>query len=291
MWLPKVPIRQQIICYFYFSRGLSVEETAVCTELNIDTIRPLHRIWVDVISEEMELENENFVFGGDMIECEADEIALRCIAGHRGQEQGVWWLRLIGFVERGDCGKVFLAWLPERCVPNHGKGGGGALAIEELREVLRLKSGNPRLLPLSILHTDSAKAYRHVGPLRWPKYVLGGIMEADEFLQHRWTTTKVVHKRKVGQPTRYVEYFRVRCAYNKPKDVLGGAQKIDGFWAFLRKHIGRLTVPTGTPLSAARSWFQKRVRVAQWMWVHCDENRFELFCRAVARRRAGQSTV
>ena len=43
------------------------------------------------------------------------------------------------------------------------------MSIEELITVLKLNSEMPVLLPRFILHTDSAKSYRKIGPLRWPE--------------------------------------------------------------------------------------------------------------------------
>ena len=86
-----------------------MEEVSIDLELHEETTRKMFNQFVDIIAEVMEVENEEFRFGGDAVECEADEIALRCSAGRRGRERGVWWLRLFGLRERGDCGKIYLA--------------------------------------------------------------------------------------------------------------------------------------------------------------------------------------
>ena len=56
----------------------------------------------------------------------------------------------------------------DRAVQGDGQGGGGALSIAELVEVFKIDTDDPILIKLSIIHTDSAKAYRRMGPLRWP---------------------------------------------------------------------------------------------------------------------------
>ena len=62
---------------------------------------------------------------------------------------------------------MHLYQLPDRFVRGAGQGGGGALSISQLKAALRIESASPVLLPESILHTDSAKAYKCLGPLHW----------------------------------------------------------------------------------------------------------------------------
>ena len=62
--------------------------------------------------------------------------------------------------------------------------------------MLKVDASTPRLLPGSILHTDSAKAYRQVGPQAWPaRGALHSRFEtAERFKVHLWTHTNVTHK-------------------------------------------------------------------------------------------------
>ena len=106
--------------------------------------------------------------GGEKIQLEGDEVAFRCRLVDDGTVQKVEWLRYIAFAKRGGS-KIFLEQLPSRLQAGSGRGGGGALSIEELERVLRIDTDRPLLLPRSVLHTDSAKAYRRVGPMRWPE--------------------------------------------------------------------------------------------------------------------------
>jgi hypothetical protein len=120
---------------------------------------------------------------------------------------------------------MFLAKLPDRPVRGQGQGGGGgALSKEELKDVLQAATDAPRLLPGSILHTDSAKAYRQVGPLRWPEAgVLHDDFETQEpFVSHGWCHTVVTHKKKVGQRMQFVAERVVRLRSGTTKKVLAG---------------------------------------------------------------------
>ena len=121
--------------------------------------------------------NSSLEVGGEKQQCEADEVAFRCISETRNGVQGVTWLRYIAVVRRRSF-KLFLGALPDRWVPASGKGGGEALSIQEMVDVLR-DTSKPVLKARSLLHTDSAKAYKRLGPLQWP--VLGALHENDVF--------------------------------------------------------------------------------------------------------------
>ena len=45
--------------------------------------------------------------------------------------------------------------------------GQGAISVEELDEVFRINSDRPLLKPGTVIHTDSAKSYKRLGPMRW----------------------------------------------------------------------------------------------------------------------------
>ena len=66
------------------------------------------------------------------------------------------------------------------------------------------------------------------------------------------------------------------CATGRRR-LFGGTQKVDGYWATLRRAIGRSAVNTGKQGDdAKRSFLSKLVRVAQWRSWHLEKNRFEL---------------
>ena len=84
---------------------------------------------------------------------------------------------------------MFLARLPDRAVQGDGQGGGDALSIAELVEVFKIDTDDPVLMKLSMIQTDSAKAYRRTGLLRWPAPVaLHSEFEEDtQFTIHMYT--------------------------------------------------------------------------------------------------------
>jgi hypothetical protein len=128
-----------------------------------------------------------------------------------------------------------------------GQGGGGSLSIEELVSVLKIDSACPVLLPYTVLHTDSAKTYRRVGPLRWPKpgALHAQFETAEPFLRHKYAHTNVTHKKKIGQPMQFVAQRLARFANGTVKNLSGGTLQVDGSWASLRRTIGKKSVNTG----------------------------------------------
>ena len=290
-WLPKVPLRKQFGCLWLLCQGKGIEEAAAAAEIDLGSSgMDIYRRFVDTVSHFMQIENDACQIGGEGVQCEADEVALRCVAGTNEEgEAGVWWLRYFGLARRGSS-RMLLYILPDRFAKAAGQGGGGALTVAELKEVLRIGSEKPALLPKSILHTDSAKAYKRVGPMRWSQR--GALHEkfedGSDFAELKYTHTNVTHKKKPGQPVKYVEQFTVELPDGTSKEVLGGTEKVDGFWATLRRLIGRKGVNTGArDKTAKRDWFHKNVRVAQWLYWFADDDRFKRFASYVQQSREG----
>eukprot|EP00972_Heterocapsa_arctica_P073554 10862890-Heterocapsa_arctica.AAC.1 len=79
-----------------------------------------------------------------------------------------------------------------------GQGGGGPLSINELINAIKADTEDPVLVPRSIIHTDSAKACKKLGPLRYPE--AGALQalfeEAPVFARFQYVHTNVVHKKK-----------------------------------------------------------------------------------------------
>ena len=123
------------------------------------------------------------------------------------------------------------------------------------KEHLQIESGEPRLRALSILHSDRAKTYRKIGPMQWPA---ASPLWAPEtytdppFARHLYTSTLICHKRKVGTRQQYVRKFKLRLPNGRIKFVLGGTQKVDGYWASLRRFVGKRSVNTGDHPDAHR---------------------------------------
>ena len=138
------------------------------------------------------------------------------------------------------------------------------------------------------MHTDGAKAYKHVGPMRWP--VAGFLQEGFEaqppFAQHKWAHTNVTHKKKPGVPVNYVAPRNVVLADGTPKRVWAGTEKVDGFWQYLRRTVTRTSVITGGEENTdARRYLAKLVRATQWRYWNLQANKFELFGKIVAEGR------
>ena len=87
MWLPKSVIRKQIVAMWYLCHGRSAEENSWWTDLRISTIYDINHRLVDVITAHMEAANAAHRVGGDAVEREADEIALRCTVGVNSEGQ------------------------------------------------------------------------------------------------------------------------------------------------------------------------------------------------------------
>ena len=157
----------------------------------------------------------------------------------------MWWIRFFGLVARGST-RIYLAQLEERFAVASGQGGGGALSVDELIRVLLVDSVDPILIKRSILHTDSAKAYRRIGPMQWPEAGAHHtrFQRSDPFSQFDWCHTNVTHKHKPGQPIQYVAHRTVVLPTGEHKHCLGGTQKVDGFWAFLANLQCRQEKPT-----------------------------------------------
>ena len=293
LWLPRVSLRKQLACLWFFARGDSVEKTLAATDVAWDSAQKLYVDFVDVVAAHQEDANNKLQVGGPGLEVEADEVAFRCKAEtDLDGELKLWWLRYFGMARRGSS-KMFLAKLPDRPVKGQGQGGGGALSKEELKDVLQAESMSPRLLPESILHTDSAKAYKQVGPLAWPQAgILHAAFETQEpFLAHGWCHTVVTHKKKVGQKIQFVAERTVKMRNGTTKRVLAGTEKVDGYWASLRRSVGKTSVNTGkrTGDQKRRTWLHKLVRVHQWRWWHLGEDLFNKLGQVHSQRRVAEA--
>ena len=130
-----------------------------------------------------------------------------------------------------------------------------------------------------MLHTDSAKAYRQVGPQKWPKpgQLHENFEEHPAFKDMQYVHTNVVHKKKPGVPQQFVARRHVTYADGTQATLLGGTQTVDGYWPDLRAAVGRKGVNTGTePDSAERLRLHQLIRLHQWQYWHLSVNRFEL---------------
>jgi hypothetical protein len=247
----------------------------------------LYHRFVSIVAPHQETLNDALRVGGDGEEVEADEVAFRCrVTEDENGDVFNTWLRFFGMCKRG-CSKFYLTVLPDRTVGGAGQGGGGPLSINELIIAIKADTEDPVLVPRSIIHTDSAKAYKQLGPLRYPEAgaFQAPFEEALVFARFQYVHTNVVHKKKVGCVQEFVGRRTIRLASGEVRDVLGGTQKIDGYWASLKRAVGRKSANTGEDGTAARQWLLSLVRVHQWHVWNLDECRFTLFGDILDKQR------
>ena len=95
-------------------------------------------------------------------------------------------------------------------------------------------SGEPRLACGSICHTDSAKAYKQLDKPEGPLY--DGSLEGREFHNFKLARAKV--RRKPPHPE-FTKDFTVKFwdgSSWSSKAVVGGTQKMDGFFSSFRNN-------------------------------------------------------
>ncbi len=113
----------------------------------MDTVQGLYRRFVKLVSHHQTKENESLRIGGEDVEVEADESAFRCTGVRLADGSfGVQWIRYFGMVARGSS-KMFLQQIPDRDVRGAGQSGGGALSVEELKEVVKVEPDDPAINP------------------------------------------------------------------------------------------------------------------------------------------------
>ena len=288
LWLPRISFRLQLKAFWLFSHRCTLEQVSELTGMDYSSsVRTLHGAYLNVVAPAQERANSELRVGGDRQHCEADEVAFRCRAADQpGDEGKIEWLRYIGVLRRGSS-QIFLQQLPPRITGGAGQGGGGALSLAELDAVFKVESDDPLLVRGSLLHTDSAKAYRHIGPLHWPApSPLKDRASFDErYKRFGYTHATVCHKRKKNQKVAYAKEVTMKLPDGTLISALAGTQTIDGFWQSLRLNTSRRGVKTGSVGSAARIRLHKLVREYQWHYWYLEQERFPLFCKLVKEQR------
>ena len=126
-----------------------------------------------------------------------------------------------------------------------------------------------------ILYSDSAK--EHKRSVRCVVVGLHGPIEAEDvFAQHQCTHMSVTHEKKPGQRVQYCAPCIIVLPDGHVKGVRGRTEKIDGFWALLRRTIGKRATNTGRSGTAQREWFHNLVRVSQWHYWNLHSDRFAI---------------
>ena len=167
-----VSIKDQMLLLWHWC-AMSHEPSPVHVAMTLGlwprTVRARFDRFRAVVSQHTEkVNNERRLGGWDddddaPVEVEMDEVLVRARA--EMVEDGsamVRTVRYCGMSERGNSQSVLLFPLPDRVVE---AGGGGPISCLELDQVLR-RSDAPddfRLLPKTLVHTDSAKAYFNLG--------------------------------------------------------------------------------------------------------------------------------
>ena len=104
-------------------------------------------------------------------------------------------------------------------------------------------------------------------------------------MQHGWCHTVVTHKKKVGQKIQFVAERVVQMRDGQTKKVLSGTEKVDGYWASLRRAVGKTSVNTGKRGGdqKKRNWLHKLVRVHQWVGSMRSVVQMKL-CRSISEK-------
>ena len=138
------------------------------------------------------------------------------------------------------------------------------------------------------MHTDSAKAYRKLGPMKWmgPGAHHSEFEGNEGFKQLEITHTNVTHKRKPGEQVQYVAIRTVKLPDGEELQVKAGTEIIDGFWATLRAMVGRKGINTGKQGdNVKRETLYRTVRFAQWKHWYYNADRFKIFGTYLAKYR------
>ena len=140
-------------------------------------------------------------------------------------------------------------------------------------------SGEPRLACGSICHTDSAKAYKQLDQPEGPLY--DGSLAGREFHNFKLAHTNVRHK-----PPRpeFAKDFTVKFwdgSSWSSKAVVGGTQKMDGFFSSFRKKVGKQPFNTvGTSprrADALEKQLLEKVRLFQFQFWFSGADIFQIF--------------
>ena len=125
-----------------------------------DRWRPVARSLIAEHQREADMDTQ---LGGVGVDVEIGEVCFRArVVRFADGTLGKEWRRYIAFVERG-ARKMVLRPLPLKYARGSGQGGGGQLQDEELYAAIFPEGRPPLLRPGTVVHTDSAGAYRNLG--------------------------------------------------------------------------------------------------------------------------------
>ena len=290
LFCKRIALRSAVGCLWLMcTLNLSPDQAGLILGLDSRTVREqwdAFRSWLCPLVEKM---NEELTVGGPGMDVEIDEVAFRSA----GLNTSVLWLRFIGMVRRGSS-KIYIAKLPYR-LSQGGQGGGGPLSLEELRSVMVTSTGKPRLECGSICHTDSAKAYKQLDQPEGPLY--DGTLQGRQFSQFKLAHTNVRHKPPHPEFTKnfHVKFWNGR-EWDE-KDVVGGTQKMDGFFSSFRRKVGRQAFntvgPTPERADALEKQLNQKVRLFQLQFWFSGSDVFQIFgaVRRAERTESGSASL
>jgi len=170
-WPSGIPLKDQVLMAWHYANPMvepSPVRVAETFGLFPRTVRDRFDRWRSLVADHTERINNEMRLGGwneatnAPREIEMDEVLLRSVGVLEDGEPKVRTVRWCGMGERGHPSTFLLFRLPDRTVE---AGGGGPISSEELDKVLLLKRPEGegceavfRILPKSVIHTDSAKA-------------------------------------------------------------------------------------------------------------------------------------
>ena len=290
LFCKRIPLRSAVgYLWILCTLNLSPDKAGLILGLDSRTVREQWDAFRAFLCPLVERMNAELTIGGPGMDVELDEVSFRSTA----LKKSVLWIRFIGMVRRGSS-KIFLAKLPYR-LTSGGQGGGGPLSMEELKSMMLTSSGQPRLQCGSICHTDSAKACKQLSEPQGPLY--DGSLEGREFSKFNLAHTNVRHKPPNPE---FTKNFTVRfwdgSEWNR-KDVVGGTQKMDGFFSTFRRKVGRHAFNTvgSTPdrADALEKQLHEKVRLFQLQYWFSDSDVFQIFgaIRRAEREKPGRVTL
>ena len=162
--------------------------------------------------------------------------------------------------------------------------------MEELKAAILPEDNPPRLAEGSICHTDGARTYKQLGSMYSP------LLESDlfhsEFASLRLAHTAVKHKPPKPQFVKMFKLKRWDGSSWVQDERLGGAQKLDGFFASFRREVGRRPFnTTGPSLESAAKMEQhlrQRMRCFQLAYWLSGSDLFRVFGALRAAERSAE---
>ena len=198
--------------------------------------------------------NDEMQLGALGEDVEMDEISFCSLT----VESKVHWIRFLACAKRGSS-FVHLYKLPNR-VTASGQGGGGPLSLEELGPALRVGTQRPLLKGGSVVHIDSAKAYKHLSEDEvLHTWMVNGALASFEDL--KLGHTNVRHKPPHPEFSKVLQTRVWNGRDFVQESRVGGTQKCDGFFASFRREVGKRPLNTVGLCATVSAWHAGLINV------------------------------